>query len=59
MRKHLAATLGDRGGATAVEYGLIMGLIMVAILVGVTAAGTQLNTLFNNIATVVQNSPAA
>jgi pilus assembly protein Flp/PilA len=38
----------DRG-ATAVEYGLLVGLIAVVIIVGVTALGGQLNTLFNNI----------
>jgi pilus assembly protein Flp/PilA len=58
MRKQITALFGDRCGATAIEYGLIVCLIMVAILVGVTAAGTQLNTLFNNVATQVQNSPA-
>ncbi|HEY9294326.1 MAG TPA: Flp family type IVb pilin [Microlunatus sp.] len=38
----------DRG-ATAVEYGLLVGLIAVAIIVAVTALGGQLTTLFNNI----------
>src|SRR4051794_17571196 len=38
----------DRG-ATAVEYGLLVGLIAVVIIVAVTALGGQLSTLFNNI----------
>jgi pilus assembly protein Flp/PilA len=38
----------DRG-ATAVEYGLLVGLIAVAIIVAVTALGGQLSTLFNNV----------
>lgn len=36
-------------GATAVEYGLLVGLIAVVIIAGVTALGTQLNTLFTQI----------
>ena len=38
----------DRG-ATAVEYGLLVGLIAVVIIVAVTALGGQLNTLFQNV----------
>lgn len=38
----------DRG-ATAVEYGLLVGLIAVVIIVAVTALGGQLETLFDNI----------
>jgi pilus assembly protein Flp/PilA len=39
----------DRG-ATAVEYGLLVGLIAVVIIVGVTLLGTKLLALFNGIA---------
>jgi len=39
----------DRG-ATAVEYGLLVGLIAVVIIVGVTLLGTKLLALFNSIA---------
>ncbi|MDD9206641.1 Flp family type IVb pilin [Georgenia sp. 10Sc9-8] len=38
----------DRG-ATAVEYGLMVGLIAVAIIVGVALLGDQLEALFNEI----------
>lgn len=38
----------DRG-ATAVEYGLLVGLIAIAIIVAVTAFGTSLAGLFTNI----------
>ncbi len=40
----------DRG-ATAVEYGLLVGLIAVVIILAVTALGGQLRTLFTNIVT--------
>ena len=36
-------------GATAVEYGLLVGLIAIVIIVAVTALGGKLNTLFNSI----------
>ncbi len=38
----------DRG-ATAVEYGLLVGLIAVVIIAAVTLLGTELNRLFGLI----------
>ena len=46
------ALRNDRG-ATAVEYGLMVGLIAVVIILAVTTLGTKLNTLFNTVATSV------
>jgi pilus assembly protein Flp/PilA len=43
-------TSEDRG-ATAVEYGLLVGLIAVVIIVAVTTLGTNLTALFNNAST--------
>lgn len=40
----------DEKGATAVEYGLMVGLIAVAIIVAVTTLGTELSGLFGDIA---------
>lgn len=40
----------DRG-ATAVEYGLMVGLIAVAIIVAVTFLGTRLTDLFTGVGT--------
>ena len=40
-------------GATATEYGLLVGFIAMAILVGVGAFGTALNTVFDGFATFV------
>ncbi|OMQ15733.1 pilus assembly protein [Modestobacter sp. VKM Ac-2676] len=50
----LAVTASDRlkkeeRGATAVEYGLMVGLIAVVIIVAVTTLGTQLNGLFESV----------
>jgi pilus assembly protein Flp/PilA len=36
-------------GATAVEYGLIVGLIAIAIIAAVIALGGTLNGLFENV----------
>lgn len=40
----------DRG-ATAVEYGLLVGLIAIALIVAITAFGTSLATTFTTIST--------
>jgi pilus assembly protein Flp/PilA len=37
-------------GATAVEYGLLVGLIAVVIIVAVTALGGRLQAIFTTIA---------
>ena len=42
----------DRG-ATAVEYGLLVGLIAVVIIVAVTALGARLAVLFGQIVTAL------
>ena len=41
----------EETGATAVEYGLIVGLIAVAIVVAITLVGTNLNTIFGTVNT--------
>ena len=48
----------DEEGATAVEYGMMVGLIAVAIIVAVAAIGTQLNVLFTKIQTCI-TTPAS
>ena len=39
----------DEKGATAVEYGLMVGLIAVAIITAVTLLGGGLNDLFTDV----------
>jgi len=39
----------EEKGATAVEYGLMVGLIAVVIIAAVTLLGTQLRTMFENV----------
>ena len=47
----------DEKGATAVEYGLMVGLIAVAIITAVTLLGGNLRDLFNDIAGALPTIP--
>jgi pilus assembly protein Flp/PilA len=47
--REIVAFINDDEGASAVEYGLLVGLIAVAIIVAVTALGTKLAALFTTI----------
>lgn len=47
--------LFDENGASAVEYGLIVGLIAVVIIVAVSGLGKQLKAVFEDIAAKLQN----
>ena len=49
----------DEEGASAVEYGMMVGLIAVAIIITVAAIGTQLNTLFTKIQACLTDSAGA
>lgn len=45
----------DDKGATATEYGLLVGLIALLIVIGVGLFGTALNNFFGGLATTVGN----
>ncbi len=47
----------EERGATAVEYGLMVGLIAVVIIAAVTLLGTELKTLFTTIQTKLAGVP--
>ena len=49
LLRKIVAFINDEEGASAVEYGLLVGLIAVAIIVAVTALGAKLNALFLQI----------
>lgn len=53
MQKQLARHLKTQRGATAIEYGLIVGLISLAIVIGAQALGTGISDGFSNLATRV------
>ncbi len=51
MKNLMKKFLGNKSGATAIEYGLIAALIAVAVIGGVTALGTSANATFTNVST--------
>ena len=51
MRDLVKRFLRDEGGATAIEYGLLVAVIAVVIVGAAIIVGTNLSTLFNEIAT--------
>jgi pilus assembly protein Flp/PilA len=44
------ATLGEKRGATAIEYAFIASLISVAIYAAAITVGGNLNTIFSSVA---------
>jgi pilus assembly protein Flp/PilA len=56
IRQHLHKLLADERGATAIEYGLIVGLIACAIIGGITALGGGAGGMWTDLATTVQTS---
>lgn len=47
--KLLRRMICDKGGSTAIEYGLIAALISLSIIVGATATGTSLKGLYGDV----------
>ncbi|WP_248759595.1 Flp family type IVb pilin [Pseudarthrobacter sp. SSS035] len=45
--------LNNEKGATAVEYGIMVGLIAVVIIVAVSLLGTKLDGLFDQVNTAI------
>ncbi|HUK10296.1 MAG TPA: Flp family type IVb pilin [Stellaceae bacterium] len=41
--------LKNRRGATAIEYGLIIGVLTLATLAAIANVGTTMNTWYNNL----------
>ena len=50
MRNLVKRFLRDEGGATAIEYGLLVAVIAVVIVGSAIIVGTNLSTLFSEIA---------
>jgi pilus assembly protein Flp/PilA len=46
----------DESGATAIEYGLIVGLIALCVAVGAGALGNALNDAFDNTAKLLNDA---
>jgi pilus assembly protein Flp/PilA len=57
MVKHVGR---DESGASALEYGLVVGLIALVIIAGLGLAGNTLSKLFNFIGSELSNvTPSA
>jgi pilus assembly protein Flp/PilA len=50
MISSLKSMIRDEGGATMVEYGLLVALIAMVALVGVTTLGSNLQSLYTTVA---------
>lgn len=57
--KTIRNILGNKKGATAIEYGLIAALIAVAAITAMSNLGTQLNTTFTKVQTDMAKSNAS
>jgi pilus assembly protein Flp/PilA len=49
LQTHVTGVLNRDRGATAVEYGLLVGLIALVIIVVVTTLGTKLAAIFTGV----------
>jgi len=49
IRNSLESLRADEGGATLVEYGLLLSLIAIACIVALTALSTAIKTAFTRI----------
>ncbi|HEX6376154.1 MAG TPA: Flp family type IVb pilin [Allosphingosinicella sp.] len=54
--RHFRTVLRDRRGATAIEYALVASLIAVAAIIAFRNLGTQIDTTFNNVHEVMENT---
>jgi pilus assembly protein Flp/PilA len=54
MKKFARRFIAEEGGATAIEYGLIVALISVVIISAVTTLGTHLNTSLSKAGSAIR-----
>lgn len=57
-KTQIGAFVKDETGATAIEYGLIVGLISIVIAATVPTIGTTLRGVFENINTTLSTATA-
>jgi pilus assembly protein Flp/PilA len=55
MVKFLTILLLDRSGASALEYGLVVGLVALALIAGMGFAGNVMSNMYTFIATELSN----
>jgi pilus assembly protein Flp/PilA len=57
MHKLINRFRRDEGGATMVEYGLLVGLIALVVALGATVLGQDISTIFYDIGTYLSGLP--
>ena len=50
MKKFLSRFIRSESGASAVEYGILVGVIALVVIVAATTLGNNLSSNFNDIA---------
>lgn len=50
--------IGNRNGATAVEYGLIIAVLSLAVAMGLEVFGDAMSSMFSAQATIIDDSAA-
>ena len=56
VRRFIVGFLGDESGATAIEYGLVVGFVAMAIFSALAALGGDLDSWFSSFSTDVQDA---
>lgn len=56
IRTTMRRLLADQGGATAIEYGLIVALIAVTAIGGISALGGGAGGMWTDLSAEVQNA---
>jgi pilus assembly protein Flp/PilA len=59
MLQHISKFFKDEEGASAVEYGLILGLIAIALIIVLGLLGDGLGGLFESATDAVTDAPAS
>ena len=49
FKKLISRLIADKGGATAVEYGIILAMIFLAMIVAVGGVGNSTSALWNKV----------
>jgi pilus assembly protein Flp/PilA len=55
MKKFLNQFIRSESGASAVEYGILVGVIALVAILGATTLGSTLNTSFSDAATSISS----
>ncbi len=56
VRRTIARIVRDSRGATAIEYGLILGLVVIAMIVGLSAMADSTIGMWNTVNTKVSQA---